>query len=253
VQNLCELEVESGATFITRSGSSVVLEAGTIWTSSAALITEAEIEIEDPGYLRVHDATNSVMSDLRYDALDMLDGPRTMELRTTDLTSGGGDFEINADKLIVNTPVPVEMMSLQLTGGGVSVLGGGVITTDPASQLQINGPSTFTQPINAPVQIGVGPGGAGALHVVGNITATGAKLFVQDHPTDPSLEIRYIALEAGEAGTYARGTATLTNGVAVIDLPEHFALVTGPENLTAQITPRGPVIARMPTLHSIIR
>jgi len=241
VQNASELELESGGIFVTRTGSSVILDAGTVWTSSAALITEAEIEIENPGYLRVHDATNTVMSDLRYDALDMVDGARTMELRTTDLTSTGGQFDINADKVVINTPVPVELVSMQLTGGGVSVLGGGVISTDPASQLMINGPSTFSQPMNAPVQIGVGPGGAGALHVVGNITATGAKLFVQDDPTDPTREIRYIALEAGEAGTYTRGTARLVDGVAVIDLPEHFSLVTGPNNLTAQITPRGRV------------
>jgi hypothetical protein len=207
------------------------------------------------------------MSDLRYDKLDMVDGPRTMELRTTDLTSTGGQFDLIADKLVISTPVPVEIVALSLTGapglsvsggGGVAVTGGGVISTDPLSQLQINGPSTFTQPINAPVQVGVGPGGAGALHVVGNITATGAKLFVQDHPTDPTKEIRYIALEAGEAGTYVRGTAALIEGEAVIDLPEHFALVTGEEGLTAQITPRGPVqsmlyIKRITPLQLIVK
>ena len=125
--------------------------------------------------------------------------------------------------------------------GGIAVTGAGGLTTSPGSPVQIQGPSVFMQPITAPLQVGVGPAGAGALHVVGNITATGAKLFVQDHPKDPSKAIHYIALEGGEAGTYTRGTATLKDGRAAIDLPEHFSLVTVEEGLTAQITPRGRV------------
>lgn len=250
IQNGCELEVESGARFVTRSGGECELEAGAIWRSYAPLITEAELDITVPGFLRINDDVSSDKMTLELNEIHMLEGPRTLELRPTDLTVTGGQFDINADKLVVSSPVPVEILSLTLTGGpglavsgggGVAVTGGGAISTDPLSLLQINGPSTFTQPINAPLQVGVGAPGAGALHVIGNITATGAKLFVQDHPTDPTKEIHYIALEAGEAGTYTRGTARLTDGVAVIDLPEHFALVTSADGLTAQITPRGPV------------
>jgi hypothetical protein len=85
----------------------------------------------------------------------------------------------------------------------------------------------------------------GNLQVTGNITATGnitshgTKPFVQDHPTDPTKEIIYISLEGGEAGTYMRGTWKLDNGKAVIELPEHFSMVTSEDGLTVQLTPRG--------------
>jgi hypothetical protein len=65
------------------------------------------------------------------------------------------------------------------------------------------------------------------------------KGFVQAHPTDPTKEIVYISLEGGEAGTYMRGTWKLDNGKAVIELPEHFGLVTSEDGLTIQLTPRG--------------
>lgn len=250
VQNLAEVELEPGARLVTRSTSALRIDTGTEWTSSSRLLTEAEVEIETPGYLRVLDPNSSDMSTLELDRLDMNKGARTMELRPEDLTITGGRFDIVAPELGVTTTVPVEMVALSLTGapglsvsgpGGVSVTGAGGLTTSPGSPVQIQGPSVFMQPITAPLQVGVGPAGAGALHVVGNITATGAKLFVQDHPTDPTKEIHYIALEGGEAGTYMRGTAVLNGGRAVIDLPEHFSLVTGEEGLTAQLTPRGPV------------
>jgi hypothetical protein len=79
----------------------------------------------------------------------------------------------------------------------------------------------------------------GNVHVKGNFEATGTKNFVQAHPTDPSREIVYVALEGGEAGTYMRGTGQLVNGKAVVALPEHFALVTDHQDLTIQLTPRG--------------
>jgi hypothetical protein len=226
------------------------VDSGTTWTSSARLSTEAEIEVGDPGYVRVLDPMSSDMATLELDRLEIGKGARTMELRPEDLTTTGGRFDISADSLRMVSPVPIEMVALSLTGapglavsggGGVSLTGGGGLTTGPGSPATFNGPATFVQPIIAPLQVGVGPGGTGALHVVGNITATGAKLFVQDHPQDPSKVIHYIALEAGEAGTYTRGTATLSRGEAEIVLPEHFSLVTGSAGLTAQITPRGPV------------
>jgi hypothetical protein len=64
------------------------------------------------------------------------------------------------------------------------------------------------------------------------------KHFVQPHPTDPDTVIVYVTLEGGEAGTYFRGSGRLQEGVAVIELPEHFGLVTVDEGLTAQVTPR---------------
>lgn len=79
----------------------------------------------------------------------------------------------------------------------------------------------------------------GGASIKGNLSVSGQKNFVQEHPADPDKEIVYVALESGEAGTYTRGTATLIHGKAVIDLPEHFRLVTGDEGLTIHLTPRG--------------
>ena len=81
-------------------------------------------------------------------------------------------------------------------------------------------------------------GGKG-IYIVGDITASGAKSFVQPHPKDPTKEIVYVALEGREAGTYVRGTAELRDGEAVIELPDDFALVTGTAGLTVQLTPVG--------------
>jgi len=75
--------------------------------------------------------------------------------------------------------------------------------------------------------------------IVRNLEATGTKNFVQPHPTDPTKEIVYVSLEGPEAGTYIRGTAELVDGEAVIELPEHFGLVTSDEGLTVQLTPLG--------------
>lgn len=73
----------------------------------------------------------------------------------------------------------------------------------------------------------------------GNIGATGAKYFLDPHPTDPNLSIAYISLEGREAGTYFRGRARFQNGIARIPVPEDFRMVTDPEGLTVQITPIG--------------
>jgi len=75
------------------------------------------------------------------------------------------------------------------------------------------------------------------LIVHGDLTVHGIKFFAQEHPGDPTQVITYAALEGPEAGTYIRGTAQLREGVAVIELPEHFALVTSEQGLTVQVTP----------------
>lgn len=80
----------------------------------------------------------------------------------------------------------------------------------------------------------------GDFHATGTLTA-GNKQFIHPHPTDPTKNIVYVSLEGGEAGTYIRGSGQLSNGTAVIDLPEHFGLVTSPKGLTVQITPRDAV------------
>lgn len=79
----------------------------------------------------------------------------------------------------------------------------------------------------------------GDLLVEGALKVRGEKSFLAVHPTDHDRELAYAALEGPEAGTYYRGVARTVEGRAVIELPEHFALVTEPEGLTVQLTPIG--------------
>jgi hypothetical protein len=73
----------------------------------------------------------------------------------------------------------------------------------------------------------------------GNFGGTGAKFFVEPHPTDASKVIRYVALEGPESGTYFRGKGKFERGTATIEVPEDFRMVTDPEGLTIQVTPIG--------------
>ena len=73
----------------------------------------------------------------------------------------------------------------------------------------------------------------------GNLGASGTKSFVEPHPTDPTMTIRYVALEGPEAGTYFRGTAKTVDTEAVIPVPETFRIVTAEEGLTVHLTPIG--------------
>jgi hypothetical protein len=77
------------------------------------------------------------------------------------------------------------------------------------------------------------------VYAQGNVGATGTKSFVEPHPTDPTKEIRYVSLEGPEAGTYFRGSGHTVNGVAVIEVPESFRMVTHEHGLTVVVTPIG--------------
>jgi hypothetical protein len=83
--------------------------------------------------------------------------------------------------------------------------------------------------------------GAGdyGVYAFGDFGGTGDKYFVDPHPTDASKVIRYIALEGNEPGTYFRGRGRFRRGLAVIDVPEDFRMVTDEEGLTVQVTPIG--------------
>ena len=73
----------------------------------------------------------------------------------------------------------------------------------------------------------------------GMFGATGAKSFVEPHPTDASKEIHYASLEGREVGTYFRGSGHLVHGEAVIEVPDDFKIVTSAEGLTVVATPIG--------------
>jgi hypothetical protein len=90
--------------------------------------------------------------------------------------------------------------------------------------------------------LGVSSGSANGSYGVfadGDYGGTGAKYFVEPHPKRPDLVIRYISLEGNEAGTYFRGRGRFQNGLATIDVPEDFRLVTDAENLSVVATPIG--------------
>ncbi|MFC1852432.1 hypothetical protein ACFL27_19715 [candidate division CSSED10-310 bacterium] len=63
------------------------------------------------------------------------------------------------------------------------------------------------------------------------------KNFVMDHPRIPELNIVYASIEGPEAAAYVRGSGTLINGEAIIELPEHFSLVVNDFGLTVHVTP----------------
>jgi hypothetical protein len=81
--------------------------------------------------------------------------------------------------------------------------------------------------------------GNSGVHSFNDITAAGAKPFIEPHPTDASKELVYVALEGAEVGTYFRGRAKFERGVARIEIPEHFRMLTEPEGLSIQVTPIG--------------
>lgn len=78
-----------------------------------------------------------------------------------------------------------------------------------------------------------------AVQAFGNIAKTGSVSFVEPHSTDPSKMVKYVSLEGNEAGTYFRGRARFQNGIATIDVPEDFRIVTQPDGLSIQVTPIG--------------
>jgi hypothetical protein len=136
---------------------------------------------------------------------------------------------------------------LQALGGGTS-LGSGLRVFNPAATCvpaAIHGCPAIG--ISPEQNVGIGtPFPTQKLHVEGNVfingslTKTGGGEFVAlSDPNDATREIVYASPIGAEVGTFIRGTAKLVNGEAVINLPEHFSLVTNDEGLTVQLTPRG--------------
>jgi hypothetical protein len=90
------------------------------------------------------------------------------------------------------------------------------------------------------------------------IASNGPKSFLQNHPTDPSRLMAYVALEGPEAGTYTRGSGSIRGGEARIALDPTFALTTDPDiGLTAVVTPRRPradlYVASVSTKELVVR
>lgn len=70
----------------------------------------------------------------------------------------------------------------------------------------------------------------------GTVVRSGVSGFLIDHPTQGATQLFYAALDGPEAGLYVRGSGVLSDGEAVISLPNHFASLARPETVTVQIT-----------------
>jgi hypothetical protein len=120
--------------------------------------------------------------------------------------AGGGSFNYG-------------LMGEGLTGGVIGY------RTDAAGVTQTSGIVAFS--------------GSTGLYTAYNLSVVGTKSFVEPHPSDASKIIKYVALEGAEAGTYFRGRGRVRNGVAIIQVPDDFRMVSDSESLTVQITPVG--------------
>ena len=81
--------------------------------------------------------------------------------------------------------------------------------------------------------------GTAGVYFMNGLAGSGVKSFVEPHPTDASKVIRYVSLEGPESGTYFRGRGKFQRGLATIEPPEDFRMVTDPESLSIQVTPIG--------------
>jgi hypothetical protein len=81
--------------------------------------------------------------------------------------------------------------------------------------------------------------GSSGVHSFHDITKVGSVAFVEPHPNDASKQITYASLEGREVGTYFRGKGKFERGVATIEVPEDFRMVTESEGLSIQVTPIG--------------
>jgi hypothetical protein len=87
----------------------------------------------------------------------------------------------------------------------------------------------------------LGFAGTSGVHSFDDITIAvgGTKSFIAPHPNDPSKKINFVSLEGNEVGNYFRGRGRFQRGLATIEVPEAFRLVTEPEGLSIQVTPIG--------------
>jgi hypothetical protein len=169
---------------------------------------------------------------------------------------GGGGSNVNYGAYATNNGTAIGAAAVRAGTGTSFAQGGGF--TGAAILAQGNGKiAVLGQSVgNRAIQGSFGTitdgvfqfsGGSGALgfsstvgvHSFGDYTGTGAKYFVQPHPTAAGKVIKYIALEGPEAGTYFRGRARFERGVAQIPVPEDFRLTSTEQGLTVQITPVG--------------
>lgn len=85
----------------------------------------------------------------------------------------------------------------------------------------------------------LGYSGTSGVHSFEDVTAGGLKPFVVPYPGDARKQVVFVAAEADEALTMTRGRGRFERGLARIQFPEHFQLVTENDGLSLQVTPIG--------------
>ncbi len=113
----------------------------------------------------------------------------------------------------------------EATGTGIGVFG-------DASRGSSNAYAVYGKGVNAGVF-------EGNVTITGHLTVGGVQRFAVPHPTDASKEVHLGLLEGPESGTYFRGTAKITGGLAKITVPEAFRVVSSLDGLTVVTTPIG--------------
>jgi hypothetical protein len=130
-------------------------------------------------------------------------------------------------------------------GGGTGVLGVGGSQPDGTGVKGVGRYGVIGESSSIEAIRGSASGNALAGNFLGNVVVhgdlevTGDKDFVEPHPTDPNKMIAYVALEGPEAGTYFRGSGRIVNGLATVEVPEDFRIVTDEKGITVQVTPIG--------------
>jgi hypothetical protein len=66
--------------------------------------------------------------------------------------------------------------------------------------------------------------------------AGGSKNFIIDHPLDETKSLVHSCLEGPEVGVFYRGEVTLTNGGAIVTLPDYFESLVYPDNRSVLLT-----------------
>ncbi len=173
--------------------------------------------------------SNGITSGLSYGVLGA-------NFSTTNLSAGVRGYSYNG-AYIGSTSYSPAGVSGESGTGGLGVLG-------VSNSIGVVGSLTdaTTGAILAQAELGVKGGPTtyyGVYSAVGDFGGTGAKYFVEPHTVDPSKVIRYIALEGPESGTYFRGRASTKGGVAVLEVPDHFRMVSDEEGMTVHVTPIG--------------
>lgn len=77
----------------------------------------------------------------------------------------------------------------------------------------------------------------GQLVVYGNLSATGTKPFIIQHPLHPEKSLVHACIEGPESGVYYRGEdRTDSQGLCTITLPDYFEALTSADNRTVLLT-----------------